>query len=140
MAAPTSICFRFLLASALLTASVFAEVTAAAGAQSRAPVPPGVPEPPPPSADLAEVETIIPESELQTEVPSLPLDQDNPVQAPLEEIEEFEQRLSAPLDVEGVVPASDPELNRRCRRWSSTPARSSSPNLHPTATRQRSAT
>lgn len=102
---------RFFVASALLLGSGIAAVPAAAAAQSGAPVPAAVPEPPP-GADLPEIETIIPISELQSEVPPLPPEQDGQLQAPLESIEQFEQQLSAPLDVEGVAPASDPELTQ----------------------------
>ncbi|MGI8704217.1 MAG: BamA/TamA family outer membrane protein [Sphingomicrobium sp.] len=102
---------RFFLASTLLLGAALGQTPPASAAQSSAPVPPAVPEPPP-DAGLPEIETIIPESELQSEVPELPPELDPQLQAPLESIEEFEQQLSAPLDTEGVAPANDPELNQ----------------------------
>ncbi|HUG45349.1 MAG TPA: hypothetical protein VMK31_02400, partial [Sphingomicrobium sp.] len=83
--------------------------TAAAGAQASQPGQSGVPAPPA-SSDLPEIETIIPESELQSEVPPLPPEQDGELQVPLESIEQFEQRLGNPLDVEGIAPVNDPAL------------------------------
>lgn len=111
MAAPRYMYSRFFLGSALLLGVPLVQAPPAAAAQSGAAVPPAVPEPPP-GAELPEIETIIPESELQSDVPELPPEEDPQLHAPLESIEEFEQRLSTPLDVEGVAPANDPELNQ----------------------------
>lgn len=102
---------RFLFASALVLSSSICAVQASLAAQAGGLVPVAVPEPPP-GADLPEVETIIPQSELQSEVPPLPPEMDGQLQAPLESIEVFEQQLSAPLEVEGVAPANDPELTQ----------------------------
>ena len=110
MAAPRHVISPGFLAAALLLGSVWSG-PAAAAAQPQSPIPPAVPEPPP-GADLPQVETIIPESELQSDVPPLPPEQDGQLEAPLESIEQFEQSLSAPLAVEGVAPASDPALNQ----------------------------
>lgn len=108
MAVHTSMCFRFALTAAALTTSVFGGVTTAA-AQTGAPIiPPAVPGLPP-GADLPEVETIIPISELQS-VPPLPPEPDMPLPSPLTEFEEFEQSLLVPLDVAGLAPANDPAL------------------------------
>ncbi|MEZ5735771.1 MAG: BamA/TamA family outer membrane protein [Novosphingobium sp.] len=92
--------------------------------------------PPPPEAQLPEVEPIIPEQEFEEAVPSLEVEDDPELDHPLESIEEFERRLAAeeadakptegqapPLGetalgdedaVEeiGDAPVSDPELTR----------------------------
>ncbi|MBA3577713.1 MAG: BamA/TamA family outer membrane protein [Sphingomonas sp.] len=99
---------RYVLAPALLFGAGLAITT---GAAAQSPVPPAVPQPPP-GADLPEIETIIPVSELESEVPPLPPKQDGQMQEPLESIEEFEKRLSDPLAVEGVAPAVDPEIRQ----------------------------
>lgn len=111
MASPRHLYSRFFLASALLLGSGIAGVPVAAAAQRAAPAAPAVPEPPP-GAALPEIETIIPLSELESEVPPLPPELDGQLQAPLESIEQFERQLSAPFEGEGVAPASDPELRR----------------------------
>lgn len=111
MAAPRHKFSREFLALALLLGTAVLSVPAAAAAPPQTPVPPIIPEPPP-GADLPEVETIIPRSELELDVPPLPPEEDPQLQAPLQTIEEFEQRLSAPLVVEGVAPGNDPELNQ----------------------------
>ncbi len=97
-------------ALALLLGIAVLSVPTAAAAKPQAAVPPTIPEPPP--AVLPQIETIIPDSEMQSDVPPLPPEGDGALQSPLGTIEQFEQRLSEPLAVEGVAPANDPELNQ----------------------------
>lgn len=101
---------RQFIASALLIGSP-AVKAAAAAAQSTEVIPPAVPELPP-GADLPEVETIIPISELESDLPPLTPEDVPVLQAPMPTIEEFERQLSNPLDVEIVAPARDPELSQ----------------------------
>lgn len=84
--------------------------TACTFAHAQSIVPPAVPEPPA-GADLPQIETIIPETELRTDVPAMPPPTDGQVEAPLESIRAFEERVAEPLAVDGVAPANDPEIN-----------------------------
>lgn len=112
MASRMSFYSRPFFACSVLAVAVFGEGVAAAAVQPVGQIiPPGVPAPPA-NSDLPDVETVIPVSELQADVPSLPPAQDGRSEDPLSEMREFEQRLSAPLEVEGVAPGVDPELNQ----------------------------
>ena len=82
----------FALALSLTAQSAYAQDIAA----------PTVP-PPPPDADLPEIERVITDEEMEDSVPEISPDDDPELDRPLESIEEFERRLAA--EEAGVDPA-----------------------------------
>ena len=94
----------------LLGAACWLPLASPAAAQVQpSPGPLAVP-PPPPGSNLPAVQPIIPDEEMNRDVP--PLGADDPaLQGPLESIEQFEQRL-ATVPGDGPAPGSDPALNQ----------------------------